>query len=119
MWAAHGGQRGALVIRAQDLLTEEQVEQDARYQPLLQEAANPSKKKRLTKRAAASTSSNETKPSLVAYDKVYREQILLTAKLRKFIEHIEDAYLYGVPPRARYRGAGGRSATDATRRALW
>ena len=81
----------ARVIPVQDLLTEEQVEQDARYQPLLHEAANPSKKKRLSKKAAT-TSSNETKPSLVAYDKMYREQILLTAKLRKFIEHIEDAY---------------------------
>ena len=71
---------------------------------MLEAAANPKNKRRNTKSGIA-TMTAASKDSIKVYDREYREQVLLTEKLRRFIRRLEKAYLYA-GGRTRGRGAG-------------
>ena len=60
---------------------------------MLEAAANPKNKRRNTKSGIA-TMTTASKDSIKVYDREYREQVLLTEKLRRFIRRLEKAYLY-------------------------
>jgi len=72
------------------LLTDDQTSHHEIWAGILHGAVAPKKhKKHQSKRSMLQA---ETKPSLVAYYKEYKEQIVLNDKLHKFLKNLQMAY---------------------------